>query len=425
MKVLWICNQPLAGAVDSSGKPKTYGGGWLNEEAKALAASGEIEIVECFADRNAKRLIKTEDGKITHYAVPRKKHNLFLYDKSMDKYFDEIVENEKPDFCHIHGTENANALSLIRNHPEFTYVVSLQGIISYICMHEKAGVPYRFRKNRTVYGFVGRNGTDSLAKKHEKYTKNEKEIFSCASYFLGRTEWDKACAYLNNPKAKYCYNPRLLRPAFYENEWKIEDCEKHTVFVTQSGAALKGVHYVIKALDIVKKFYPDAKLVIAGKALDMNNKLKNFIKGSSYQQYLRYLLKKYKLADSVRFTGELDENGVIEQMKKSNVYVLSSSIDNSPNSLGEAMMMGVPCISSFVGGVPDMMTHKTDGFLYPYDEYYILAYDICKIFGDEELARKFSENAKSHAEKTHNRSNSQSTVELYKSIFNGEKKWDK
>ncbi len=75
MKALWVCNQPLSGAKNSSGFIKTYGGGWLNEEARALIDEGDIEIVACFADRNAKSLTKTVDGKITHFAIPRKIHN--------------------------------------------------------------------------------------------------------------------------------------------------------------------------------------------------------------------------------------------------------------------------------------------------------------------------------------------------------------
>ncbi len=418
MKVLWVCNQPLRGAVDSSGKTKTFGGGWLDEEAAALMNEGDIEIVACFADRSASSLIRTENGKLIHYAVPRKKRSLFKYDPSMEKYFDEIVERENPDFCHIHGTENANALSLIRKHPEFTYIVSLQGIVSYISLHERAGVPKRFRKNLTLRSVIARNGTDSLAKRHESYSPLEREIFASADFFLGRTEWDRACAFLNNRRAKYVYNPRLLRSPFYDAEWSLDSCDRHTVFVSQSSTALKGVHFVLKALSIVKEYYPDARLVIAGAPLDLSGGVKNLVGGNSYQQYLSYLIKKHGLADSVSFTGKLDAEKMAEQLKKTHVFVSPSSIDNSPNSLGEAMMVGTPCIASFVGGVPDMLDHKVDGFLYPYDEYYILAYDILKIFGDDELARSFSENAHKHARITHDRRNSDSVIGLYREIMN-------
>ena len=421
MKVLWICNQPLKGAIDSSGETKTFGGGWLNEEASVLLKTGEIEIVSCFADRGAKSLIKKNDGALTHYAVPRKRRSFFKYDSSMEKFFDRIIEMEKPDFCHIHGTENSNALSLVRNHPELTYIVSLQGIVSYISIHERAGVPWWFRKNHTLVSIIARNGTDSLARKHEKYASLEREILKCADYFLGRTEWDKACSFLNNSNARYVYNPRLLREPFYNNSWNIDSCERHTIFVSQSSTALKGVHFVIKALSIIKQYYPDARVVIAGKPLVFNsgvqNCVKNFVWGNSYQQYLVHLIKKLGLEDSVSFTGNLDAEEMAERLKKSHVFVLPSSIDNSPNSLGEAMMVGTPCVASFVGGVPDMLDHKVDGILYPYDEYYILAYNICRIFGDDNMATSFSENAHNHAMITHSRETSNNVVTLYKEIY--------
>ncbi len=337
----------------------------------------------------------------------------------MEKYFDEIVASEKPDFCHIHGTENANALSLIRRHPEFTYIVSLQGIITYISLHERAGVPAKYRKNRTVFSFIARNGTDSLAKKHAKYSELEREILASADYFLGRTEWDRACSYLNNKSACYVNNPRLLRPQFYDNKWSLESCKKHTIFVSQSSAALKGTHFVIMALNEIKKQFPDAKLVIAGKPLNTGNAIHNIIKGNAYQQYLLHLIHKYGLKDSVTFTGELDADNMVEQLKRAHVFVSSSSIDNSPNSLGEAMMIGVPCVASFVGGVPDMLVHKAEGLLYPYDEYYILAYDVCRIFADDYLACTLSENAQRHAKITHDKSNSRFVIKLYRDVYTG------
>lgn len=49
-----------------------------------------------------------------------------------------------------------------------------------------------------------------------------------------------------------------LRDSFYEKPiWDLDRCKRHTIFVSNSGAPLKGAHQVIKALPIILREYPD------------------------------------------------------------------------------------------------------------------------------------------------------------------------
>ena len=89
-------------------------------------------------------------------------------------------------------------------------------------------------------------------------------------------------------------------------------------------------------------------------------------------------------------------------------------MENGSNSLCEAQLVGTPCVASYVGGVPDMLRDKEEGFLYQHDAPYMLAYYVCEIFGNDELALKFSKNAKEHALKTHDRDeNTRRLLEIY------------
>ena len=106
-------------------------------------------------------------------------------------------------------------------------------------------------------------------------------------------------------------------------------------------------------------------------------------------------------------------------MKKSHVFLSASSIENSPNSVGEAMLLGVPCVSSNVGGVSDMIKDKEEGFLYRFNETYMISYYVGKIFGNKELALSLSEKSKEKGEIIFDRKNNlETTINIYKEVIN-------
>ena len=74
-----------------------------------------------------------------------------------------------------------------------------------------------------------------------------------------------------------------------------------------------------------------------------------------------------------------------------------SVIENSPNSIGEAMLLGVPIVASDVGGVSSLVEHWKNGFLYQADAPYMLAYYIGKIFEDSLMTEKMSQIEKVYA----------------------------
>ena len=97
-----------------------------------------------------------------------------------------------------------------------------------------------------------------------------------------------------------------------------------------------------------------------------------------------------------------------ERYLLSHVFVCPSSLENSPNSLGEAMLLGVPCVASNVGGIPSMMVGGQDGLLFPPGDIEALASSIIEIFDSEAITRVYSRNAKKHAHENHDQPSIQS-----------------
>lgn len=116
--------------------------------------------------------------------------------------------------------------------------------------------------------------------------------------------------------------------------------------------------------------------------------------------------------------GLLDEEKIAERMLKSNVFVLPSVMENSSNSLGEAMLLGVPCVATNTGGTMDMLEHGKEGFLYPYTEPAVLAEYITQLFENNELCKEFGIKSRECALNRHNKENNvNEIIKVYKEML--------
>ena len=130
------------------------------------------------------------------------------------------------------------------------------------------------------------------------------------------------------------------------------------------------------------------------------------------------MAKKRGLDENISFIGGINAEKMKELMLSSNVFVCPSSIENSPNSLGEAMLLGVPCIAADVGGVTDMMQNGSEGFVYPFNEHYKLAYYLDYIFSHVKESTEMGLAAKNHARITHAQEvNNQRLISIYRKII--------
>lgn len=411
MKILWITNVALPDvSKDLDTQPSPFGGwltGYLNEILKK-----DIHLVSVFPyGKN----VQGNFENITYYGFKAKSEK-----KELLEYFVNIIDKEKPDVIHIFGTEFLHSNLMVKASKKLSMlqntVVSIQGLVSLCAKHYFAFLPRRVINGFTLKEILKRNNIKNSALKFKKQGVSEVETLKEVKNVIGRTDWDEAAVKQINPNINYHFCNESLRDGFYNKEWSLENCEKHSVFVSQSSYPLKGFHLMLEGFKEIVKKYPDAKLYTTGKN-PLTLKGKDKLKQSFYSKYLGKLIKKYKLEDNVEFLGFLSEEKMAERFLKSNVFVSPSSIENSPNSVGEAMLLGVPTVSSDVGGVKNMLTHGKDGFIYPADEPYMIEYYVSKIFENSDLAKEISKSAKEHAEYTHNRFlNGKTLMEIYNNI---------
>ena len=412
MKILWIVNTVFPAPSKALGLSEPVAGGWMYGLAVQVSkiAGIELSVATTFTENELKKM--TLDG-ICYYLLPCKN------DVKLGQYWEEVCRQSQPDLVHIHGTEYAHGLACMRRFPELNYVVSIQGLLNVCARYYYAGISFlEIFKNITFRDIVR---WDTILQQKRKFVirgKLEHEYIARTQHVIGRTSWDLTHTKIVNNQVNYHFCNETLRNGFYTaKKWSIENCERHTIFLSQAGYPLKGLHQVIKALVILKKDFPDLLIKVGGSKIVKQGSIKNRLKQSGYGKYIKNLIKKNKLQNNVEFLGILTEELMISEYKKANVFVCPSSIENSPNSLGEAQLLGVPSIAAYVGGVSNMVDDGVTGLLYRFEEVEMLAENLRLVFNDNNLALQLSENGIIAASLRHNKKlNLKSLVKIYNVI---------
>lgn len=416
MKVLWIVNTIFPYPAQKLGLSKNVFGGWLNGLADSLKKEKNIEM--CIATMyDGKELKEYNDGTIAYYLLPG--GISIHYNKNIEKYWFEIYNKFKPDLVHIHGTEYPHGLAFQRACPTAKTIVSIQGLVFryadvYLANIDKEKI-YR---NITLRDILKKDSILQGKKKFELRGRYEKEIICNAEAVLGRTDWDYSnCKAIDN-NIRYYKSNEILRGIFYQKEWDINNIERETIYISQASYPIKGFHYFLESLKILKTEYPNLKVYVGGDNIIQNLSIKQKFRLNGYAKYILNFMRKNDLFKNIEFLGLLSEDQVVDRMLKTHVFVLPSAIENSSNSLGEAMLLGMPCVASNSGGTMDIMEHKNEGLLYPYTEPAILAEYIKRYFRDDELSVKFGNNARIKAKEEHDiKSNVKNIIQIYNNVI--------
>ena len=416
MKVLWIVNKIFPYPAKMLKIRENVFGGWLEGLADSLKHVSNLNLAIATV-YSGNKILLFEDNKIKYYLIPG--FPAIKYHKNMEQSWKYIYMQFKPDIVHIHGSEYSHGLAFVNAFPDIKNVVSIQGLVS-VC--EKV-----YYANMSFLDIIG-NITlrdilkcDNLINQKHKFGIrgiNEIELLRKVNFVIGRTGWDYANVKSINPSIKYFKGDETLRHGFYDKKWDINNVEKNTIFCSQAGYPIKGFHFLLHAVYLLKKLNSNIKLYVGGYNV-FDSSIKSKIKRSGYANYILKIIKKLNLEKQVIFLGLLNENQMIDRLLKSNVFVLPSVIENSSNSLCEAMLLGMPCVASNTGGTMDILENKKEGFLYPYTEPAMCAEYILKFLNSDSLSMEIGANARNTALVRHNpEKNVMNILDIYKYILN-------
>ncbi|MGR0480687.1 MAG: glycosyltransferase [Candidatus Electronema sp. V4] len=123
------------------------------------------------------------------------------------------------------------------------------------------------------------------------------------------------------------------------------------------------------------------------------------------------IISGFKIIDAGKIT---DEDYLVALYSAANVFVIPSMIDNYPNTVLEAMSCGTPCVGFKVGGIPEMIDHKVNGYLADPFDTKLLAEGIAWVLSDKERRDELGRNARKKIERE---CNEKKIAEEYKTLY--------
>lgn len=238
----------------------------------------------------------------------------------LDMCFSVIYYRNKIDYLLIDTFSTTNFYYAL-----FTSQLARIFKIKYIPILHGGNLPYRIEKSKKLSKLIFNNSYKNVAPSN--YLKEEFEKQGYKTNFIPNTINIKEYFFNNRKK----HHPKLL--------W------------VRSFKHIYNPILAIKVLKLLKKKYPESTLCMIGPFLD-----------NSYQDTLD-LIKKNDLEDSVEFTNILSKENWRKKSINYDIFINTSNFDNTPISVIEAMALGLPIVSTNVGGIPYLINNKVDGLL--------------------------------------------------------------
>lgn len=396
MKILWYTNTPCLYKQNNA----YNGGGWLSSLQTLLMRRSEIELGIAFPLDDEKEKV-VENG-VSYYPLSmpklgfKEKFQFFFCKekkivknerKRFSRYENTIrkpLEDYKPDVIMVFGSEMP--FGLVASLTDIPVILHIQGVLN-PCYN--AFLPPFVSWTDFIKSAHGiKDGLQRLVTRKQWLAscEREKEILGRVKNYFGRTDWDYRVCQMMHPGANYFYASEVLRPIFYQSTER-DLPNKLTIVTTISSPLYKGYDLVLKTammlktkgVDFVWKCFGNINPSVVEKQLGMKHKDINVsLCGVASAEQLRY------------------------EISKATVYVHTSYIDNSPNSLCEAQILGCTPIATYVGGVPSLIKNGETGYLVPANDPYQLAFLLEDLFLNPEKNLAIGKAAKEVAVVRHN-----------------------
>lgn len=307
--------------------------------------------------------------------------------RQIKKMVEKIVKLQ-PDVCHIHGT-NLFAWMMYRR-------LKKEGLPCIVTVHGLARVE---KKNALKKSFSIKGLSQYL---YQGWV--EKRFLGQLPLVVVDTEYVKDIVE---------HYPIRRKPAIYVIPQGIDEsffylgcsCSSNIILSVGAINERKGHLLTFKAFETIKKKGVDARLVIAGVSSDKNyfESLQTIVASSSYK-------------NDVLLLPDLPTDKLKQWYEKAHLFVLHTQEESQGIVFSEAMAVGLPVVSTCVGGVPFVIEHGSTGLLSNYSDVETYADNIALLMTDDELWLRMSKSCREVSQNYHWRSISNNIVKLYMTL---------
>lgn len=405
MRVLWFSMIP---SLFSQYSNSHNGGGWISSLERIVRSNQNINLGVAFYSGHEYKEIE-KDG-VNYYLLPNDNRNMFIkvlaperQEQRISKYL-RVINDFKPDIIQIFGSEND--FGLICDKVDIPVVIHIQGSMP---PYHNALFPVGMNQYDFIFGrgltrqrrFMGWRSEKSFRAKATR----EIGILKSCNNFMGRTDWDRNIVGLYNPEAKYFHCEEALRDSFISSgkTWGYKQSEKIKLVSVISNPWYKGADLILKTAKLLKE------------CTELNFEWNVY--GTSDVRFYesKYGIKAHDV--NVNIKGSVSKDELVNSLCDSSIYIHSSYIDNSPNSLCEAQYLGLPVLATNVGGISSIVKDKENGILFPANDPYTLAALIKRLVQEPDLCIELSKNARAAAVRRHNPDAiGENIVEIYNQI---------
>ncbi len=417
MRVLWLCSTPSLGAAHL-GVPAALVGGWTAALEAALRRRGGVDLSVGFPwpDPGVGRFESDGHRYLPFPAYPRGgRLRRLLVDSSCRlepaaevRHLSRVVEAARPELVHVWGTEGF--FGLVAGRTDLPVLIEIQGLRTrYAEVYCRGltrldllrhGSPKRLINGRSLlHGYY----------RYRRTAERERRILATAEYLSGRTRWDREATAPLAPGARYFHVDRVLRAPFYEARWRRRPADGGLRLVsTVRGNAYKGIEVVAACAELLRpRLAGGLRWTVVGVR-----------PGEEVHRIVEHKLG-LSFADlGLRLAGRQPADEVARRLLESDLFVLPAHIENSPNGLCEAMLVGMPTVSTRVGGVPSLVDDGDDGLLVPPGDPRAMAQAILRLAADPGLGDRLAAAARRRAQRRHDpRAIADALVEVYRQIL--------